>query len=171
MADDAPKMGRPSGFTQDIADEFCSRIAQGRSVRSVCAADDMPCMKTIFSWLARREDFAQQYARAKEASADALADEMLDIADDGTNDWMEIHDKDGACVGYKLNGEATARSRLRVETRKWLAGKLKPKKYGEKVDVNHGVQPDNPIVSLMDSVSGKVLRPGAVVPDDETTDE
>jgi hypothetical protein len=91
----------------------------------------MPCIATVFSWFRTYPEFLAQYERAKAESADALVEEMLDIADNGTNDWMEIHDKDGECVGYKVNGEHVQRSRLRVDARKWIAGKLKPKKYGE----------------------------------------
>lgn len=130
-------------------------------MRTVCKADDMPAMSTVFKWLREHPSFSEQYTKAKEESADALVEEMLDIADDGTNDWMEIHDKEGAAVGYKVNGEAVQRSRLRVETRKWIAAKLKPKKYSEKVDVNHGVQPENPLASLMQQLAGKTLKPVA----------
>lgn len=91
----------------------------------------MPSMQTVFSWLRSKPEFLEQYARAKDEAADALVDEMLDIADEATNDWMEVHDKDNP--GYRLNGEAINRSRLRVDTRKWIAAKLKPKKYGERV--------------------------------------
>lgn len=98
----------------------------------------MPDKTTVFKWLRERPEFLAQYARAKEESADALADEMLDIADDGSNDWMELHHREN--VGWVENGEAMQRSRLRVDTRKWIASKLKPKKYGEKLDLNAEVK-------------------------------
>jgi hypothetical protein len=90
----------------------------------------MPCAATVFTWLRIHPEFLEQYTRAKEESADALVEEMLDISDEASNDWMEVHDKEN--VGYRLNGEAINRSRLRVDTRKWIAAKLKPKKYGDK---------------------------------------
>ena len=93
----------------------------------------MPAMSTIFKWLNDYKEFSEQYARAKEAQADAFAEEILDIADDGTNDWVEIHGRDGENTGWRENGEAIRRSVLRVDARKWLMGKLKPKKYGDKV--------------------------------------
>jgi hypothetical protein len=93
----------------------------------------MPCVKTVFNWFDRYPEFLQQYARAKEESADALSDEMLDIADDATNDWMERLGDDEKPVSWAINGEHVQRSRLRIETRKWLASKLKPKKYGDKL--------------------------------------
>lgn len=92
----------------------------------------MPGKTTVFRWLREIEQFRHQYTRAKEESADALADEMLDIADDSTNDWMERQLKDGS-IERVPDQENIGRSRLRVDTRKWIASKLKPKKYGEKL--------------------------------------
>ncbi len=125
-------MGRPSEFTQEMADRICAELADGMSLRTVCNSDGMPDKKTVFRWLRTNDTFRAQYARAKEESADALADEMMDIADDGSNDWMEVHQRGN--VGWVENGEAMQRSRLRVDTRKWIASKLKPKKYGDKID-------------------------------------
>jgi hypothetical protein len=127
--------GRPSSYTQEIADEICAQLAEGRSLRTVCKAETMPSVPTVFSWMRRFPEFLNQYARAKEESADYLAEETLEIADDGSNDWITSNDPDNA--GYRANGEHIARSRLRVDTRKWIASKLKPKKYGEKLDVAH----------------------------------
>jgi hypothetical protein len=129
--------GRPSEFTQAIADEICARIADGESLRSICLDDALPSQRAVFNWLASNEQFVQQYARAREAQADALFDEILDIADNGANDWMEKHDQDGGNIGWRENGEAMRRSQLRIDARKWMAGKLRPKKYGDKLDVEH----------------------------------
>lgn len=131
-----PKIGRPSGYTLKIASAICAELAAGKSLRTVCKAEGMPSAATVFRWLGEHKEFREQYARAKEESADALVEEMNDIADDGTNDWMEAHDKDGACIGWKLNGEHVQRSRLRIDTRKWIAAKLKPKKYGDRLELS-----------------------------------
>jgi hypothetical protein len=139
-------MGRPSDYTQDIADRICSQLAEGISLRTVCLAEDMPSKTTVFSWLRLHKEFLDQYARAKEEAADALVEEMLDIADDGSNDWMEQHK--GESIVWKENGEAIGRSRLRVDTRKWIASKLKAKKYGEKIDLTHA-SPDGGPVRLL----------------------
>ena len=115
----------------------------GESLRAICKPDDMPTRSTVFRWLAKADQkdadpdmiaFRDQYARAREEQADAIFDECLQIADDATNDYMESAGEDGA-VGYKLNGEHIQRSRLRIDTRKWMAGKLRPKKYGDKLEV------------------------------------
>jgi len=134
-------MGRPSDYTQELADRICEQLADGKSLRTVCLADEMPSKATVFSWLRTKPEFLDQYTRAKEESADALTDEMLDISDDATNDWMERH---GESEGWQLNGEHIQRSRLRIETRKWIASKLKPKRYGDKL--THEGDPDKPIV-------------------------
>lgn len=115
--------GRPSSFTQEIADLICERLADGESLRKICLGDDMPSKSAVFRWLLDNPDFRDQYARAREAQADAIADEILDIADDGTNDFVGEDEK--------YNGDAVQRSRLRVDARKWLAGKMAPKKYGD----------------------------------------
>lgn len=137
MADEANPVGRPSEFSQDLADRICGEIASGDSLRTICVADDMPCVATIFNWIRRYPGFLEQYTRAKEEQADAMAEEMLDIADDGNNDWMERRNAEGDNIGWQVNGEHVQRSRLRIETRKWLASKLKAKKYGDKTAVEH----------------------------------
>ncbi len=124
---------RPLAYKQAIADIICERIADGHSLREICSEDNMPAKSTVFRWLLLKPDFSDQYALAREAQADTLFDEILNIADDGSNDWMERKGDDGTALGWKENGEALRRSQLRVDARKWMAGKLRPKKYGEKV--------------------------------------
>lgn len=137
--------GRPSEFTQEKADNICERLSCGESLRSICLDDDMPAQSTVFRWIASNEIFRKQYALSREAQADTIFDEILDIADDGSNDWMEKRDADGAVMGWRENGEAIQRSRLRVDARKWMAGKLRPKVYGDKTILSG--DEDNPVVT------------------------
>lgn len=130
------KVGRPSIFSPELADKICHELALGKSMRTVCAPDSMPDMSTVFRWLRKDEEFCKQYARAKEESADAMAEEILDIADDGSNDFMLLVKGDNEYVVE--NKEWTNRSKLRVDTRKWIMSKLKPKKYADKLDVTSG---------------------------------
>lgn len=131
--------GRPLSYTQGIADIVCDRISLGESLRAICEDDDMPAQTTVYRWLRRDDEigeaFRKQYARAREDQADSLVDECELIADDGRNDWMEKRDKDGALIGWQINGEHVSRSKLRIEQRRWHASKLKPKKYGDKLDL------------------------------------
>lgn len=136
------KTGRPSEFTEAMADAICEKIAEGESLRAICRDAEMPAKSTVFKWLTQQQTFADQYAHAREAQADALADEICDIADDGSNDWMERRREDGS-VDDVVNHEHITRSKLRVDARKWVAAKLKPKKYGERSLV--GSDPENPL--------------------------
>ncbi len=126
----AAKTGRPPIRTTEMENRLLEEVADGRSVTEICAADDMPTRSTIFRWLAEDKAFSDLYARAKAAQAECLADELIEISDNGQNDWMERNSADN--VGWVTNGEAIQRSRLRLDTRKWVASKLLPKKYGEK---------------------------------------
>lgn len=128
-------LGRPTTFSNETADAICERIADGESLRSICDDDGMPDKATVFRWLSSPDhvDFRDQYALARETQADSLFDDILLIADDGRNDWMERKDKDDANMGWRENGEALRRSQLRVDSRKWMAARLQPKKYGDKV--------------------------------------
>lgn len=121
---------RMTEYDPAIADKICDALVDGRSLRSILLDETMPASSTVFKWLNQQPIFAEQYARAREAQADTLADEITDIADDGSNDYMGNDDK--------YNGDAVARSKLRVDARKWVAAKLKPKKYGDKLDLTSG---------------------------------
>ena len=127
------KVWRPTIYTQKLADKICDRLSDGESLRSVCRDEAMPNKSTVFKWLREYPKLTDQYTRAKQESADAMAEDILDISDNGANDWMEKHDPDHP--GYDFNGEHLQRSRLRVDTRKWLMAKMKPKKYGDKLEI------------------------------------
>lgn len=126
----AKSTGRPTKYTEALAATICEQIALGFSMRTICKDDKLPAMSTIFRWLKDNESFQEQYTRACEERTEAMAEDILDIADDGTNDFMEADDGK-----RQYNGDSIQRSKLRVETRKWLMAKMKPKKYGDKVDV------------------------------------
>lgn len=127
------KAGRPSSYTAPIGDLLCERIANGEALRTIVLDEGMPAESSVYRWLESDAKFREQYARAREQQADHYAAEILAISDDGSNDWMDTNKPDDP--GYALNGEHVQRSRLRVDSRKWLASKLAPKKYGDKTDV------------------------------------
>jgi len=145
--------GRPSIYTKDLADLICERLAAGESMRSISRDPDMPAMSTLFKWIREKEEFSAQYDRAKIESADALVEDMLDIADNATNDWMEHHDPDNS--GYKLNGEHIQRSKLRVDVRKWSASKQNQKKYGDRVMQEHTGPGGGPIVAISSEMTAE----------------
>jgi hypothetical protein len=118
------------GYSKEFSDRFCAEIADGKSMKSICAQPGMPVKQTIFNWLRKYPEFAEAYRVATEERAESYVEEIMDIADDGTNDYYT--DEDGK---RRVDTEHINRSRLRVDTRKWYAGKVKPKKYGEKIAV------------------------------------
>ena len=128
-------MGRPSDYDIEVGDRICEIVATTTlSLKNICGKDEtLPAVISVLRWLRLHEEFRSQYARAKQEQADLLAEEMIDIADDGSNDLMTIVKGDQT---YEVeNKEVVNRSRLRIETRKWIASKLKPKKYGDKLDL------------------------------------
>lgn len=126
--------GRPTSYSEDIAVEICDRLAKGESLKSICVDKHLPSDRTVRTWASDpKHPFSPQYTKAREVGYLRMADELLDISDDGTNDWMERRGKEGEGLAYAINGEAIARSRLRVDTRKWLLSKMLPKVFGDKV--------------------------------------
>lgn len=133
--------GRPSDYTEELALVICERIAEGESLRAICRGDDMPSRSSVFKWLIEHKAFSDQYTRAREAQADALFEDILEIADDKSQDVKIVgEDEREVC-----NTEFVQRARLRVDARKWMAGKLAPKKYGEKVIQEHTGADGGPI--------------------------
>lgn len=142
--------GRPSVYTPELADRICAALAAGESLRTVCKAEDLPCAATVFSWMRTIPEFLEQYTRAKEESADAMVDEMMDIADNQCEQPLIVDD-----VPLTVNGEmvmvkdmvSVNHAKLRIETRKWCASKLKPKKYGDKLTNEHTGPNGGPVES------------------------
>lgn len=142
----AVKLGRPSSLTKEIANAICLRMSEGESLRSICRDELMPGKSTVFQWLQddANKTFADQYAKARQALSDHWAEEIVEIADDGSNDYMKREREDGF-VTEVLNSEHINRSRLRVDTRKWLMARMAPKKYGDKVALVGGGEGDEPM--------------------------
>lgn len=102
----------------------------------------MPCLSTVLYWLndGQHEAFLEQYKVARDIQADLMVEDIIEIADDSSLDYTTVERDDGS---YKtvIDREHVQRSRLRVDARKWTASKLKPRKYGDKVDVTSGGEP------------------------------
>jgi hypothetical protein len=129
--------GRPSIYTQELADEICRRLAEGESLFRICKDEHMPAKSTVLQWaLNDTQGFYARYAHAREIQLGVREDEIIDISDDGTNDFMEREQKNGE-KKIIFSRDQVERSKLRVETRKWLLTKLRPDKYGEKIEQTH----------------------------------
>lgn len=131
---EAPSRGRPSDYSADIAEAICAGLAEGKTLRAVCRAAGMPSEVTVRRWaLEDREGFSAQYGKAREIGYQRMADEILEIADDSSCDSIV----DGETGAERINSEFVARSRLKVDTRKWLLSKALPKIYGDKITQEH----------------------------------
>jgi len=130
---DLVKTGRPTKYNQELGNTFCKLLSQGYSLRRACKELRIN-PQSVYNWFENYPIFLEQYARAKQESADAMAEEILFIADDSTGDYSE-DEQNGNKGIRKLNNENVQRSRLRVDTRKWLMAKMKPKKYGDQLDI------------------------------------
>lgn len=113
-------MGRPTDYTPELAIAFCERVAEGESVRSICADPDMPARSSIFKWIGMYPEFTDQYTRAREIGAEVKFDELEELAATATPDCVSV-------------------VKLQVDTRKWALSKMMPKKYGDKVqqEIDH----------------------------------
>lgn len=127
----------PVRYSPEIALIICDRLAKGESLRQICRSDGMPDESTVRLWsLTPDHPFSPQYAEARNLGIDAIAEETFEIADDGTNDWIQREVDEGR-KEVVFNGEHYQRSRLRVDTRKWYLSKIAPKRYGDKLTTEH----------------------------------
>ena len=116
-----------------IIDDFCLKISHtSAGIKRICSANPgYPSHETIRKWLLEDSEFVGRYARAREEQCETMADEIIEIADDARFDVLI--DKQG---NEKTDNEVLQRSKLRIDTRKFLMGKIKPKKFGDKLDLN-----------------------------------
>ena len=143
------KRGRPTVYSKALAETICRRLAEGESLRAICRDDATPALSTVLAWLfdGEHDEFSEQYARARKAQAELRADEIVDLADDNAGDWT-IDEKGNPVVDH----DHIARSRLRVDARKWIASKLLPK-YGDKVQ--HTGEGGGPVAFVMNLHNGE----------------
>jgi len=139
----AKPVGRPTRFTQSVADEICARLAKGEPLAEICRDERMPAVRTVSDWKRARDGFSADFARARDEGFDHLAAECLVIADTPLIGEERIKKADG---GLEIKeGDMLGHRKLQIETRLKLLAKWDPKRYGDKVDINHGGQDGNPI--------------------------
>lgn len=114
--------GRPTHYSEELGSRICHEIATTtKSIQKICDEnEDFPASKkSIFEWRLKHKGFGDLYTRARQERAEIFVEELLDIADNPSPDW--------------------GRDRLRIDTRKWIACKMIPKTYGDKIDHNHDI--------------------------------
>jgi hypothetical protein len=110
-------------------------IAEGLTLPKILNEPDMPCMSNVMRWVHTHPEFAKMYDTATQVRAEVMVEEMTDISDDTSQDHLE-ETWNGKTYTVE-NKEFVQRSRLKIETRKWIASKIKPKKYGDKMQLDH----------------------------------
>ena len=127
-------------FSREIADKILARLSAGESLRAICRDEGMPAESTVRLWAVDDvEGFAAQYARARDIGLDSIADEIVEIANTpevGTVETDKI-DKEGAPYTEVKRGDMIEHRRLKVDARKWYLSKLAPKRYGERLALEH----------------------------------
>ena len=127
------QVGRPTAYTPEIGKLICDRVAQGYTVRQACH-DQKFTRSCVYVWARELPAFYTMFVRARDLQLDGMEDEILEIADDGTNDWMTVESKIGNSY-TKVNDEAVRRSQLRLDARYRLLAARRPQTFGKKLDV------------------------------------
>lgn len=178
-------MARPTTYNEETAAKLCGYLSIGESLRKACRHPGMPAPSTVFLWLAEHDEFSEQYARAKEEAADMFIEDILEIADDAKKDKFPVYhlndEGEKVLIGYNESKNSVQRARVRIDSRKWLAMKLKPKKYGDKVTIdgkqehsgkvdhqhNYSTLSDEELIARAKLIISKSTVDGEEVDDDE----
>jgi hypothetical protein len=183
------KTGRPTTYTLELGDLICALMAEGKSLRSICELEGMPHKSTVLLWVVKGDRgeepyvvFSDQYRRAREAQGEGALDEVNEIADDSSLDYIfrKKDDESGESAEAIVNHEHINRSRLRIETRFRFAAKMHPRKYGEKVTtalegtlgIKHGLDDSARAIieSKLAGIASRIAAQGDYgQPDTETT--
>lgn len=131
------EMARPTKYTDSKGDLICEMVAEGSSASKACQAAGIR-LKTLYAWLRQNEGFCNNYARAREDAADTLVDELMAIADDE---------------------EDVARAKLKIDARKWVAARLKPKSWGDKITNEHTGPGGGPV--KVQTIERRIVDPDA----------
>jgi hypothetical protein len=140
-------------YSERIAAAICERLADGETLRAICETAGMPGATTVRRWAMDPErPFSARYKIARELGYHKMADDILDVADDGRNDWMDRETRNGTI--RVVDDECVRRSELRVNTRKWLLAKALPKIYGDKVEATHKLDGSEAFLAMLKAISG-----------------
>lgn len=145
----APARKKGVSFSEELVSSILARIADGESVNKICSGADMPTRKSFFEWVLNDPELQRRYELAIVARTDYYAEEIIQIADDGMND--SYVDDQG---NNRVDNDVIARSKLRVDARKWFVSKMNPKKYGDKIAIDADVK----VTPKMDEVEARIAQ-------------
>jgi hypothetical protein len=137
---DRRPMGRPSTYSHETAETICEEMLQGKGLVEICRAADMPSRVTVYRWLESNPDFRARMQRAREGLMDFFAEQILQIAFDESGDILI--EQDGDKSKAVANHAKVQRDRLKIDSLKWTAARLFPKRYGDKMELLAASEPD-----------------------------
>jgi hypothetical protein len=148
------RMGRHTLYTKDVADWILDQLASGRTLADVCRDPAMPARPTVQGWVNEdREGFATPYKKARDSGCHAIADQIIDIADDASGDWMVLQKPDGTTETV-INPQHLHRCKVRIKARCWLLSKLLPRTYGDRPAPAPLEKPESDLAILLKEIDG-----------------
>lgn len=157
-------------YTEALGKEICERLAAQESLRSICKDNHIPSKTTVLRWAYEPgHPLADQYARAREIGYHAMADEILEIADDSRNDFIERLKQDGEQI--LVDHDHISRSRLRIESRKWILSKRLPKIYGDQFTLKGDKENPLNVALTMENLIAEVSSIGGRIPSHQGASE
>jgi hypothetical protein len=159
-------------YSEAVADRILNELMNGRTLIDVCADPDTPAVCTVHHWVLNdREGFAARYRRAREIGCHTSADQLLEIADDRSNDWIVRRRNDGT-VETLLDPERVNRAGLRCSMRQWRLSKMLPAMFGDRLNLNAKHEVSSDVAELMRLIDGSTSGlPSARLPPKKTESE
>lgn len=108
------KKGRPSLYSEEMANKIANRLAEGKTLAEICRMNDTPALMTVLQWQREKPDFHSLIARAREAQTETWADQILQEA-------------------LKADDSTVKTAQLRINTMQWMMARMYPKKFSERV--------------------------------------
>lgn len=124
----AKPKGRPTVYSEKKVKEILELVSEGIALWKIVCRVDMPSRTTFYDWMLENPDLRDKYETAKNLATDKFAEEIIDIADDDSGDYIEA--ADGRIV---INTNKVRRDELKIKARQWMASKIQPKKYGDRI--------------------------------------
>lgn len=155
--------GRPKlEPTPEITEAICDMLREGKHVREIgkSGVKDIPSTATIRRWIESNEEFRQAYLRAKESYCEDVLDQVIEIADDKSEDVELVESADGMPT-VRVNKTAIGRSELQIKTRFETLAKRMPRKYGDPAQID--LAPPVPAETARNGDDAKVID-GEVIP-------
>lgn len=126
---DTSKYGFGAKKRKAIQEKILERLMKGEHLTAICRDSEMPSLETVYRWLRTNAEFAERYSFSREVAAQVMCDEIIEIADDSGDDWIDGWD------GRKLNRDAIERSKIKIDARKWTLATTMPHKFGNRTNI------------------------------------